>query len=370
MSAEKTKLSLAPDDDAVHRDKFDMLDDDDDLALVASWPVLHDALTWLHEHVGKPYETADSAALSYQTSHRRIGRTAIVAGTAAIVLAIVQLALKQSWPQLLWGAGLLEVIAVVAGLISVCSGLWWKYDRQWLQQRHRAERLRMLKFQSLARPELWRDDLERWQAWVNEHRQRIDSVSDFSDIEAWCHEGRAEIDPLSTEQVSDPARVRALAAYYLRKRVNYQACYFKKQSARHAKQVGRLRHFGLPLFFASVISVLVHFGADVRAHTLIEIGQTDAAQWWELIAVWALALAAALPVIGVGVRTWTTAMEHARSASLFAAKHQALVRVHKHIEQDATDSTAVMRHIAHVEYFLENEHREWLRLLLDAEWFL
>lgn len=370
MPGQEAGATIAPNTNNDKHPRFDVLDDDADIASLSEWPLFQDALVWLNGHIGRPYAEADAAAMQYQTRHRRFGRTAIVAGTAAIVLAVVQLALKLSWPDMVHATGLLEAAAVLAGLISVSLGLWSKYDHQWLTYRHRAERLRMLKFQSLGWPELWAGDMHAWRAMVQSQLEQINNSHHFTDIEKWCHGGRVEDDPPALTHEVKPSLASAIADYYLSKRVDYQADYFKNQSKRHERQVGILRHFGLPLFFTSVICVLIHFGADHQAGSLIDAGESEAAEVWERLAVWALALAAALPVLGVGIRTWTTALEHARSASLFAAKNRALLHEHKHIEQHKSDFNAIMHRIAHIEHFLENEHREWLRLLLDAEWFL
>lgn len=70
------------------------------------------------------------------------------------------------------------------------------------------------------------------------------------------------------------------------------------------------------------------------------------------------------------VRAWIGAFERIRSAHSYEAKHHALEKCTKDLKCDEADCAATMHHIAHVEHFIEHEHREWLRLLLDAEWFL
>jgi hypothetical protein len=54
----------------------------------------------------------------------------------------------------------------------------------------------------------------------------------------------------------------------------------------------------------------------------------------------------------------------------FRGKTRALFEDSKKLQSDEGDLAKTMHHIAHLEHFLENEHREWLRLLLDAEWFI
>ena len=64
------------------------------------------------------------------------------------------------------------------------------------------------------------------------------------------------------------------------------------------------------------------------------------------------------------------AFELPRSASLFGSKRYALVSAGSQLERDRGDIALTQRHIEEIEHFLENEHREWLRLLRDSEWYL
>ena len=89
-----------------------------------------------------------------------------------------------------------------------------------------------------------------------------------------------------------------------------------------------------------------------------------------------IALAASFPVIGAGIRTLRSAHEFARLASLFRAKHNALKRIRDALDELMNEKIAVKNKTAQVlhtlwqcEQFLEDEHYEWLRLMLDAEWY-
>ena len=84
-----------------------------------------------------------------------------------------------------------------------------------------------------------------------------------------------------------------------------------------------------------------------------------------------LVFAAAVPVIGTGVRTYRMAYEFARSASLFQAKLAALDHFMQGLQHDLAgqDASAVLRRLWQCENFFEREHHEWLRLMLEAEWF-
>ena len=77
-----------------------------------------------------------------------------------------------------------------------------------------------------------------------------------------------------------------------------------------------------------------------------------------------------LPVVGVGVRAWSAAFELSRKARCFQAKRQAMETAVLRLGNGSDELHIILAHLWHNELFLEEEHREWLRLLLDAEWFI
>src|SRR5439155_3729673 len=117
------------------------------------------------------------------------------------------------------------------------------------------------------------------------------------------------------------------------------------------------RHLGPLLFLGSVIAALIHFGID-----LIHDGDglhAASTQW--------ILLAAALPVVGAGIRTLRTAYEFARNTSRYRAKAVALDRL-DHILEEEKDPTSKVRLLGYSEGLLEFEHHEWCRLMIEAEW--
>jgi hypothetical protein len=349
------------------------MDDTGEVDLLKNYPTLEEALVFLYNTVGVAYDKANADAMRHQTTHGRYSAIAILGGGAAVVLAILQFALMQSniSPG---GAFGLEIIAALAGTIAVVIGLRAKRDKHWFIQRHIAERLRMLKFQSLGMPSLWCGDIERWKESVHAKLDALlkpagsdDSV--FAAVREWARGGKAEpVEPKPGECINSEDEIRAIASYYRIKRVEFQAAYFQDRSERFDKKTSKLRHAGLPLFFASIAMVILHVIAYFKhEHHGNAEGPLDG---WTIMGVWTLALAAILPVFSFGIRAWIGAFEHTRSASLFGAKSRQLASISADVARDAASLELTMRHIAHVEHFLEHEHREWLRLMLEAEWFL
>jgi hypothetical protein len=77
-----------------------------------------------------------------------------------------------------------------------------------------------------------------------------------------------------------------------------------------------------------------------------------------------------LPVVGWGIRTYRSAHEYARSASLFHVKHHNLEDLKREIEQaDLGSPNTLKRLLWKGEDYLEREHREWLWLMVEAEWY-
>jgi hypothetical protein len=297
---------------------------------------------------------------------------AVATGVGAIILAVVLLALKQSWPGSITAVVWIEGITVLAGVISVGMGLWAKSDRKWLGCRHRAERLRMLKFRALARTELWSGQDAPWRAWVENEIATLPAPDDLDHMENWSREDTAESESPSVGTLSaEPATRRALAAYYRHKRLLNQADYFDRKG----KQAGAswalgMHHHRERLFFTTIGFVLFHFVADYLAGRMEDQHLGGAAHAWELVSLWSIVLAAVLPVAGIGVRAWSAAFELSRKARSFAAKHQAMHKAVARLGNGTDELRVILAHLRHDELFLEQEHREWLRLLLDAEWFL
>jgi len=76
-------------------------------------------------------------------------RLAAVVGTLAVVVAIAELALGTEWT-------VVEIFATVFAGTAVLLGLFAAFQRAWLLNRYKAERLRALKFAYLIEPATWK----------------------------------------------------------------------------------------------------------------------------------------------------------------------------------------------------------------------
>jgi hypothetical protein len=102
-------------------------------------------------------------------------------------------------------------------------------------------------------------------------------------------------------------------------------------------------------------------------------------------------VAALLPAAAAGVRTWRSAFEFSRNKGRFEAAHQALRDLERRLveegfaasekprgqpsnpaldkDEEETDAYPILRDLSWCEHILESEHREWLRLMYETEWF-
>src|SRR5438132_2906334 len=96
---------------------YDMNDEADE-ELLRPFPELHSSLKLLAVAVGRQWRENNALALHSQIQHRVLARTAIASGTTAIVMAVVQLAMKQTIPKLTVIPFVLEALAVFSALAA------------------------------------------------------------------------------------------------------------------------------------------------------------------------------------------------------------------------------------------------------------
>ncbi|MCX6901614.1 MAG: hypothetical protein NT105_23285 [Verrucomicrobia bacterium] len=349
---------------------FDM-NDASELLLVKRWPRLDQALKDQQEVLLPVWRKADQSAMEHQGLHRKFARVAVIACTAAVVLAILQMAVARQAPTVVSLALALEVMAVVAGIVAVVIGMWTQGDRKWLCERNRAERLRILKFESLGWGALWASDLGEWKRQLKECVDELSKPLSWDVVRAWAKDEPKHASALWPEADRiDASFLPALAEYYRIKRLAFQAAYFRDRKQRHEKAARPWRHLSRPLFFLSTGFVLVHFMAGWLKHCADARGATVSGEFWDGVEIWSLALAAIIPVMGLGCRVWLGAFEPHRSANLFDCKHRAVGDIIKRLKLAQETPQSWSRALGEEEMFFHNEHHEWLRLMLETEWML
>lgn len=336
----------------------------DDMLLWPEWPqgLAPDVVQKLGEtrkEMRDGYQTADGKALSRLFWHRLASRLTAVLGTVAVLLAVWQLydPVERKFPE--W----LEFGSVVCALIAVVVGVWAALMKGWLVQRHRAERLRFLKFQFLLRVALAERDRESLLRCAREfsHEARDVSVLDDALMEQWLEEEQVLNDPPSVRDANIVlADLQVLAEHYKLKRLKIQSNYFFKQMSRNTRWDWQTKNIPPLVFLGSIFFAMAHFMVSYRFHE----------QYREASRLLIL-LAAGLPVLGAGVRALRANSEYSRNVLRFRAKYEALDRLIGDLEKELSAKPAAERLVRYLwkgEQILEGEHREWLRLMIETEW--
>jgi len=335
---------------------------------LSRWPLVQAALVYCPGNLKDVYDAADEKALSIQQQHRRIVRRAAVFGTFAVILAITTPYVAPGpdkhpfWLFLFWLFLVFEAASAVLALVAVVVGLV-RYPRDhWLLERHKAERCRLLNFRFLVDPALWGGGDAESKALAERFCLHVDEIESLTPqaMYRWAEDDRECAVPAlpGTMYGDESDAVRQLVSYYRERRLSDQQQYFADRAAESFFWDRLTRNLPAALFFASVFCALVHFLAEVLTKT----------QKWPEYGPPFLYLAAVLPVVGAGIQTWRAAHEFARNSSRFEAKRAALTRLAQRLDE-AKGLQAKFVIMWQCEHVLESDHREWLRLMLEAEWY-
>lgn len=336
----------------------DDMDDSEDIPRAAQ--PLRGFLEQCRAHVQPAYDAVDGAAMDFQKKYRRRATAAAILGSTAVVLATVQLSgladhvLASHWS---WLVPVLEFAAALATLLIVLLGMGTFLKEQWLLERYKAESLRLLKFRWLLETGAGAAssaEAEKRKARLCDKVEEI-ATTTFSALQGWIARGTVPTVQTSPTATLTRDDLDNLVRYYSKKRLHNQMAYLSQAVQRDQRRDRHTRLAGPSLFFGSVAFVL--------AHLAVEIGG-DAVNWSKLL----ILIAAALPVMGAGFRIYRAANEFARNASRCEAVHHALSELSARL-REASDAPAVFRELGFCEQVLESDLREWMRLMVEAEWF-
>jgi hypothetical protein len=79
-------------------------------------------------------------------------------------------------------------------------------------------------------------------------------------------------------------------------------------------------------------------------------------------------MAAIFPIVAAGVRTWRGAFEFGRNSLRFESMAHHLEHLMSELDKAQTPE-AKLAILRRGEYAMESEHRAWMRLMMEAEWF-
>jgi hypothetical protein len=349
---EDSNTPSTPESTAPHGTQW--IDDMDDSHDCPSVQPLREAILDCQTEILPAFRRADKLALGYRKWYQVLAYAAAIGGVSAVLLATLQLSelLRSS---LVWK---IEAVAAFLTLLIVLIGMALSLKDRWLLERYKAERLRMLKFCFIMDAVLWDGrpfDSRRLKEDLVERVEEITACT-FSALQGWVTRSWVpRVHEVPGAENLPPQSLDELVHYYRKKRLHAQMEYLAGATTRNFFSDVHMRLTGSALFFGSVAFVLAHL----------------AVQWSRGEAIWSrsfMLVAATLPVLGAGFRTLRTAHEYARNASRFEATHDALSALSERL-RNAKNSPAIFRELGFCEQVLESDLREWMRLMVEAEWF-
>ena len=318
--------------------------------------------------IADAFDKVDAEALMHQRWHRRLTMGATLAGGISVLSSVWDLGFGQLVPAMENWLFWIGIVSLVGLVVSIGLGLWKERKHRWLVNRHKAELYRLLRFEFVIHPGIWLKGADAGKAWVGERIAAIKAIGGRPALEESIERA------LLPEEESEPPRVpvatmRKLVEYYLSKRLNPQKEYLANRAQKNAFWDGWLvRNVTTGMLILSVLASLVQMAINLTGpneHTLRNV-------------IFATLGAASLPALAAMVRSLRMAYEFSRNRSRFMAAHDALSQLEKRLthhllwskSEPGTEDTAVMLHdLQTSEALLRSEHQEWLRLMLEAEWF-
>ena len=340
-----------------NRSNYDLDDDEADLA---RWPKLRSLLIVAREALLPVYLATDAAAMKQQKRHSWLVLSAAIFGTLAVLCAIFELSdvIRISRSIL----SFIELIAAFIAIVVVVLGIYSALHPDWLLQRFLAEQCRFVKFHILLNPAVW------YGRSSEEMRSSVEAMSEslrnpeehlIHEWVTWRVQIAKRFDPIPND-IPDEV-VKELVDYYKVKRLQNQQRYFDRQAKRRLLWEQWTRNVSPACFFLSIVAAFSHFLFEWLA------GESHEG-WLHFIAGVFVLLAAALPVFAMGVRTFRAAHEFGRNKLRFEGMSHFLSEIQVLAEAQVSPSS-VMPLLREAEIALDSEHRAWLRLMIEAEWF-
>lgn len=319
------------------------------------------------------FDIADKASQTFQNWHRGCAITAIWSGTLAVLMAILELAYHdrlEAWTTLhrisVWLPSLVEL--GLAGLASLAALVGWfaRFKQRWLRLRYQAERYRLLKFDLLSKPWRWEQTVEN-ERWLSSKLAEVGGVNSGEALEEEARKPILKLDAITRSDVS-PRVLHSLTEYYLKKRLEHQRNHFLDRAKRNETRDRVLKHVPHFLFFASVLAVIVQFCMNYfllgkpENHVFTTVG------------------AAMLPAVAAGFSTWRAAFEYSRNKNRFRSASANLIELDGRLSEGLSKPVPpgscapdlahdILQEISWCEHLLIIEQMEWLRLMLETEWY-
>jgi hypothetical protein len=325
---------------------------------------LRNALSLLQSTIHAPFRRCDREAIRYQKWYQWTAIFAVGLGALTILLAILEFIVKSpkhpvfesifSWA---------EPVTAGLTLILIGVGSFGKFKEKWLTARYKAENLRLLKFRKLTDSRLWCPPIDM--ALLAEELQddvRQLEAQNYEEAKEWASHGvhPGICGPPCTDTCDDA--LHELIEYYRPKRLHVQMRYLSRKSKSDEESGLWTATLVQIIFFASFAFVLAH----VAVH--LATAAADKGMGPALLEQVLIALAAGVPVIAAGFRTYRSSREFERNA----LRHRATLDSLETLEDQLRETKQLadkFRLLGFCELVLEADCRDFMRLLCEVEWY-
>jgi hypothetical protein len=346
---------------------------------ISTWPdALGHVISHIHGELFETYSKYDTISLQKQRYHKIFAYFAVLFGTTAILLAIFQVTLRLS---LLENERVLENVDIVKyfelfslsiAVLAVSIAVGSHQHKGWLKKRFLAEQCRSLKFRALIHPFLWCSSKRSWEDRYTQWKERFNEKAALlkearePSIEECIKSDEINAPPPDITKCSfEAVYIRSLVDYYQKKRLLAQIAYFKERAFYFEsinKSTGWIPNF---CFIASVECAAGHFGIELLNSPNPSL---------TFISSILLLLTLLFPIFAIGARTLRSSIEVSRSDALYQSKSRALehfnMRLDEELLKEFIQWGEILKILWQCENFFENENREWLRMMNEAEWFI
>jgi hypothetical protein len=305
-----------------------------------------------------------------QTRHRNTARRAIAFGALATIVGLAAL-LGDPPIGMRWALLAFEAACFAVSAWAVARGLLQFRKEAWLTVRYKAEMYRLLIYQRLIDPGVWtrrKPGPEGWTEYLAEPLQRIARLPDDPRALAAAEGVPALVAPEECAGV-DPADVRDLGRFYQETIVEDQIKYFSGPAGNEGWLLSS--RLAPTVFVVAAVLVIVHLILELDA-------LRSGSRFAETVGVALLTASILAVIVWAAVRTWLGANEFTRNAFRATARVNALeaygtalddaLKVQR-LTNSEPDAWRVFATLNLCQAMLESENREWLRLMVEAEWY-
>lgn len=315
-----------------------------------------------------------------QKNRLNLSYLSIFFGFVAIILAILQVFLgpqsvKINMEFIRLFIRFFELISISIAISAVGVALFYRQHKEWLKKRFLAEQCRSEKFRALIYPSLWYSS-ESWDSrfalWKKYFDKKVTSLEklDHDTLEMCLVSDKIDASSYNANLNSiQEADIRSLVDYYQQNRLVRQINYYNDR-AEYFDSINWTRWIPDFCFIGSIIFVACHFCIDFG----IDFSLLQPNPEFRLLSSVSLMLTLMLPILALSSRTLRSSIEVSRSAALFRAKSNALIAFNNQLGEELSRENirwdGILKILWECENFFENENREWLRMMHEAEWFI